>query len=83
MEKETFVPIMNGTNSHDEVLVERINNAYRNRPSDFQLIMTALMARDIDECLEHGIAWTNDVHTYLMQIADDKDLETILSFLRL
>lgn len=76
---EELSPIMNITNNHDKTLVDKINKAYYQKSEDFETIVRALMERDIDECLDKCIG--QDIHSYLMQVADDNDLEIILKFL--
>lgn len=76
---EELSPIMNITNNHDKTLVDKINKAYYQRPEDFGIIVKALMERDVEECLDKAVC--DDIHTYLMQVADNNDLEIILNFL--
>lgn len=83
--------ILNDTAGHDPMLVDQINKAYQSSPLNFKTIVHALYIRDFDECLEKGISINpnvclmseSDLNAYLYQIADDKDLETILSFCRI
>lgn len=75
-----IIPIMNTTNGHDEDLVDKINIAHFRKQIDFMNIVKLLMERDKTECTEKEV---NDVYEYLMHVADDQDLKTILSFLRL
>lgn len=78
------MPIMNTTNNHNEYLVIQINKAW-NFDKRTRLMMEStidlLMGRDKEECEEKGVG-SSDYHDYLMHVADDKDLETILSFCR-
>ena len=77
--KET--PIMNTTNSHDSYLVECINESWYNKSTREMMkkVINLLMVRDKEECEEKGVR-SSDYHDYLMHIADDRDLETILNF---
>lgn len=76
-----IIPIMNTTNGHDKELVDKINIAYFRKRIDFENIVKLLMERDKTECTEKEV--NGDIYEYLMHVADNKDLETILSFLRL
>lgn len=76
-----IIPIMNTTNGHDKELVDKINIAYFRKQIDFENIVKLLMERDKTECTEKEV--NGDIYEYLMHVADNKDLETILSFLRL
>lgn len=86
---------MDCTNGHNETLVNKINIAFSTEPWDkLGFIMKALYHRDLDECVSKGVLtgneelWANDFdwdahsYNYLMHVADDQDLETILAFLR-
>ena len=76
------IPIMNTTNNHDEYLVNQINKMWnfdKRTKLMMENIIDLLIERDKDECEEKGVG-TSDYHDYLMRVADDKDLETILSF---
>lgn len=75
-----LTPIMNDTNNHNPELVGKINKTYHTDRNEFENIVALLMIRDRAECEERNV--NNDVHTYLMQIADDTDLECILNFVR-
>lgn len=75
-----LTPIMNDTNNHNPELVGKINKAYHTNRNEFENIVALLMIRDRAECEERNV--NNDVHTYLMQIADDTDLECILHFIK-
>ena len=89
--------IMNTTNGHDKHLVELLNKCWDRVAWDVRgLIMKSLYFRDYDECIDKEIFteddtenwWSNDwdwekyAYDYLMKVADDTDLETILSFFR-
>lgn len=84
--------IMNTLNGHNAELVSKINDAfYDNRYSeDFAVILLALLTRDMDEyekkfdekpTLTKEYAMAN-AHTILEHICDDRDLSTILVFIR-
>jgi hypothetical protein len=90
--------IMDTTNGHDPDLVRNINHAWNEKREEFCPILRALYERDIKEIMESDAwNWTDDaesvketlhdewdvhVDNYLMHIADDLDLKTILTFLR-
>ena len=93
-----YEEIMDEFNGHDKRLVEKINDAWNKGRERFAIILRALYARDIKEIMESDAwDWTDEVESvkeclhdewdvyagiYLMQIADDKDLECILDFIR-
>lgn len=85
---EKAVEIMDCSNCHSKNLVAKINFMYNVKKEDFLKIAQLLAKRDEDECWEHNIDPNNIerfngcVNEYLMRVADDKDLETILGFLR-
>ena len=87
-EVRDMVEIMDCTNCHNPILVEKINVGYNTKRDDFIKIAQALALRDIEECKEYNIDPNNliqfegCVNEYLMRVADDQDLETILSYLR-
>lgn len=87
-EVRNMVEVMDCTNCHNPILVEKINVGYNTKRDDFIKIAQALALRDIEECKEHNINPNNIeqfegcVNEYLMRVADDQDLETILSYLR-
>ena len=90
--------IMDTTQNHDPELVYKINQAWNEKREQFAPILRALYERDITEIMDSDAwNWTDnmdsvketlhdewDVHAdnYLMHIADDLDLRTILTFLR-
>lgn len=90
--------IMDTTQNHDPELVGKINRAWNEKREEFCPILRALYARDITEIMDSDVwNWTDDVDSvketlhdewdvhadyYLMHIADDLDLRTILYFLR-
>lgn len=93
-----YEEIMDTSQSHDPELVRKINQAWNEKREQFCPILRALYARDIKEIMDSDSwNWTDDeesvketlhdewdVHAdnYLMHIADDMDLKTILYFLR-
>lgn len=85
---KNMVEVMDCTNCHNPLLVEKINIGYNTKRDDFLKIAQVLALRDIEECWEHNIDPNNlarfegCVNEYLMRVADDQDLETILSYLR-
>lgn len=90
--------IMDTSNGHNPELVAKINDAWNEKREQFCPILRALYARDIKEIMDSDAwNWTDneesvketlhdewDFHAdnYLMHIADDLDLKTILAFLR-
>ena len=90
--------IMDTTNGHNRELVEKINMLWNEKREKFCPILRALYERDFDEIFSSpAFEWTDDKESvkeylhdmwdvvadnYLQHIADDWDLETILSFLR-
>ena len=83
--------IMDDTNSHNPMLVKAINTAWNDEETSkhFEDIVVALMVRDADE-VEEKVGeiqsvcdnWIDFLPDYLMRIADDWDLRTILHFVR-
>ena len=83
--------IMDDTNSHNPMLVKAINTAWNDEETSkhFEDIVVALMVRDADE-VEEKVGeiqsvcdnWIDFLPDYLMRIADDWDLTTILHFVR-
>jgi hypothetical protein len=79
--------IMDCTNNHDAELVKRINKAYHAQPFRFIRIVDLLIGRDYREFVakvgerpkpgDFGY-----ISKYCQLIADNKDLETILSYCR-
>ena len=80
--------IMNDTNNHNPELVEKINEIWNNmdKRDRFDRIIYLLMSRDYVECQDKGVCDVKRVedkfYEYLMHVADDHDLETIISFVR-
>lgn len=83
--------IMDDTNNHNPMLVKCINSAWNDDESSkhFEDIVVALMVRDADEVEEklgelQSVCdnWIDFLPYYLMRIADDWDLTTILHFVR-
>ena len=90
--------IMDTTNGHDPELVEKINRAWNEKREQFCPILRCLYERDIKEIMDSDAwNWTDDAesvketlhyewdihaYNYLMHIADDTDLKTILTFIR-
>lgn len=89
--------IMNTTNGHDAHLVELLNECWDNKPLDVRgFIMKALYLRDYEECIDKEVFteedwdgwesldwnWEKYAYDYLMKVADDTDIRTILTFLR-
>ena len=79
---QELTPIMNDTNNHNPELVNKVNEAYWTKKNDFDAILFILTGRDKEEMAENQIEKT-DVHSYLMQVADDKDLECIINYCRI
>jgi hypothetical protein len=78
-------------NNHNPMLVKCINSAWNDEETSklFEDIVVALMMRDSDE-VEEKLGepqrvidnWMDYLPNYLMNIADDWDLVTILHFVR-
>lgn len=85
-----YIPdeIMNDTNSHNPELVKKINEIWNNfdKRERFISIINILISRDYVECANKGVFDVELVadryYEYLMHVADDLDLETIISFVR-
>lgn len=80
--------LMDTTNGHSESLVIRINDAYMYANNPFQQIAKTLAIRDKEEFVD-AVGYNPEdadidelCYFYCMRVADDKDLETILSFCR-
>lgn len=94
-----YSDVMDTTQNHDPELVRKINQAWNEKREEFCPILRALYNRDIKEIMDSDAwNWTDDVESvketlldewdahadnYLMHIADDMDLKTILNFLRI
>lgn len=81
---ETIHPdCMDISNGHDKELVARVNNLWDTEREKFMAILCTLMERDEEEFkefdIEFGTAYDR-VHSYLMNVADNKDLEVIVKF---
>jgi len=80
--------IMNDTNNHNPKLVEKINEIWNNldKRERFIKIINLLISRDYVECADKGVfdveLEADKYYEYLMHVADDLDLETIISFVR-
>ena len=80
--------LMDTTNGHSESLVIRINDAYMYANKPFKQIATTLAIRDKEEFVDAVGCNPEDANIdelcyyYCMRVADDRDLETILSFCR-
>ena len=74
---------MDISNGHDKELVSRVNNLWDTEREKFMAILCTLMERDEEEFkefdVEFGTAYDR-VHSYLMNVADNKDLEVIIKF---
>ena len=84
VEEETETEIMTEFNGHNVDLVKQINIVYNQDKKQFHLILSALIERDKEECEEFDILSYSEeddkAHLYLMEVADDNDLKTIISF---
>lgn len=79
------VDAMNDSNAHDKKLVELINIAYNSNKRFFNIIVNSLALRDMHECENKGITTPikeGHEYDYLMNVADDEDLKTIVTFVR-
>ena len=80
---------MDETNNHDPQLVECINKAWNDeaKRKDFITIVDCLAKRDIDEFINPEFyAMRDDKERcceYRQNIADDKDLDTILCYCKM
>lgn len=86
--------IMDDTNSHNPKLVDIINELWKNSKKTLSIILKALMHRDMDEMIAKGYVGAGDdksivlanyedyAYDYLMHVADDMDLNTIIFFAR-
>lgn len=83
--------LMDEMNNHNPMLVKCINSAWNDEETSkhFEDIVVALMVRDADEVEEklgelQSVCdnWIDFLPEYLMRIADDWDLTTILHFVR-
>lgn len=83
--------LMDEMNNHNPMLVKCINSAWNDEETSkhFEDIVVALMMRDSDEVEEklgelQSVTdnWIDFLPDYLMRIADDWDLTTILHFVR-
>lgn len=83
----TEVSIMDGSTSHDKVLIMQINQCYAQRQDLFYDIIRMLAQRDVDEfddSIDTNTASIKDIaYHYLHAIADDLDLQTIINYCRL
>lgn len=83
--------LMDEMNNHNPMLVRAINSAWNDEETSkhFENIVVALMVRDADE-VEEKVGeiqsvtdnWIDFLSEYLMRVADDWDLTTILQFVR-
>ncbi len=86
---------MDTTNGHNPELVEKINKIFATAPWDkLGWVMKALYYRDWEEMVDKEIFngteevylsdfdWDKYSYDYLMKVADDTDLETIIQFMR-
>lgn len=105
--ERSYYPIMDTTNAHNKDLVKKINDLWNSpKQPNFELIMLALMNRDLNEMYDKNIFgeasdpdveaffdncvdadyleanWEMLTEYYLMRVADDGDLETIINFIR-
>ena len=82
-----FEKIMNYTQHHNENLVEKINEIWNSNKQE-SLIKTIKMfvQRDIEGMVDFNFYEKSDYEVcnyYLMEVADNLDLETIINFIRL
>ena len=81
--------LIDETNNHDPQLVECINKAWNDetKRKDFITIVDCLAKRDIDEFINPEFYAMRDdkerCREYCQNIADDKDLDTILCYCRM
>lgn len=89
---EEVEEIMNYTNNHNQLLVDKINEIYNDEDTriDFYKILRLLIKRDIEELEEfEGCEIAPDdildeeyIYDYLMHVANNQELETIINFCR-
>ena len=84
-ERTGFYEIMDTTNAHSPILVEKINRAWvMGNKSDWMHILHAIALRDSKELMDKGIKVLFPSDAYdnadliLMRVCDDNDLEVIL-----
>lgn len=86
----TEVGIMDASNGHDPMLVDKINQAYIKKDYDFGMIVDILVNRDIKEFIavtghKNPAEMSHKIkcHDYCQFVADDKDLQTIINYCRI
>lgn len=87
--KIDFARIMETDNGHNKELVEGINYLYSHGNEErLTMIAKTLFERDCEEAEQFGITDIDDLdnedvlHSFLTNVCDDMDLETILKFCR-
>ena len=82
-----FEKIMDFTQRHDEKLVEKINEIWNSNKQEILIkAINMFIERDYDSMADFNFYGKNDYEVcnyYLMEVADNLDLETIINFMRL
>lgn len=97
-DEKMLVYFMNPYNAHNKELVLLINRLWKKNCGKFRPILNALYDRDLNEIVNSDafadignvrepytellVNWQKHAYNYLMHIADDGDLETIINFIR-
>ena len=84
----TFEKVMDYTQRHDENFVEKINEIWNsNKQENLIKIINMFIERDIDSVMVnfnfYGKTDYEVCNYYLMEVADNLDLETIIKFMRI
>ena len=75
--------LMDTSNNHRAELVDSINKAWNEKTNDFFAIVRFLAERDSEDTILAKTDPRTACHDYCQYIADDIDLETILSYCRM
>ena len=82
-----FEKIMDFTQRHDEKLVGKINEIWNSNKQEILIkAINMFIERDYDSMADFNFYGKNDYEVcnyYLMEVADNLDLETIINFVRL
>ena len=77
--------IMDDSNNHNKILIDIINECFKKDVERFNKIVSLFIHRDCDECEELNInteidkITENDIHNYLMNVANNEDLNMIIN----
>ena len=75
--------LMDTSNNHRAELVDSINKAWNEKTNDFFAIVRFLAERDSEDAILAKTDPRTACHDYCQYVADDIDLETILSYCRM